>query len=262
MGGRPCSPLGPGRARRSVARALLTLLVFVDAAAQTRSPSPSPWPARCTSAIFEAVWDREVRYSGGSGCLHVDRVTTFPLIVDSASGQKEDWCAEDQYRSVRCKAQIMTLAEQPFGPPSAFEVMNAVCKGECQNYYNVSLPSIVSARRRDSHPTAAPARFPRTPAQRLMRVAAAERLSGCHCADLKSLCPRHPVDILFDVTGIRYDPSSCEFRSPHPVTQRIHRRSRDLTHAYSRRPRRLAHGVRALRMRALRADGGRVSRSA
>jgi hypothetical protein len=87
------------------------------------------------------VWDREVRYSGGSGCLHVDRVTTFPLIVDSASGQKEDWCAEDQYRSVRCKAQIMTLAEQPFGPPSAFEVMNAVCKGECQNYYNVSLPS-------------------------------------------------------------------------------------------------------------------------
>lgn len=44
-----------------------------------------------------------------------------------------------------------------------------------------------------------------------MRVAAAERLSGCHCADLKSLCPRHPVDIMFDVTGIRYDPSSCEF---------------------------------------------------
>jgi hypothetical protein len=44
-----------------------------------------------------------------------------------------------------------------------------------------------------------------------MRVDAAERLSGCHCADLKSLCPRHPVDIMFDVTGIRYDPSSCEF---------------------------------------------------
>jgi hypothetical protein len=160
------------------------------AAAAASTPSPTPRPAVCTLSIYNAVWDREMRYSGippTSGCLSVDRVTTFPRVADNATGLLEQWCAEDAFHSVACKAQIERVTYQPFGPPSAFEVMNVVCKGACMSYYN-----------------------------RYKRLQHSEYISGCTCkAAGKVQCPKHPLDILFTVTGLSYDPdfyweSTCQ----------------------------------------------------
>jgi hypothetical protein len=143
--------------------------------------------SECDEAAFNEVWDYEVRYvSGvggntfqGGGCLHVDRVTTFARVVEVLTGLKEDWCQEDSYKSVQCMDQIMKLTEMQFGPPSAFEVMNVVCKGACQDYYN-----------------------------RYKRVKNAEKNSKCACEDLKSMCPKHPNEMLCDIyPGLCYDPA-------------------------------------------------------
>jgi hypothetical protein len=141
----------------------------------------------CEEAVFGEVWDYEVRYLSGTGgntfqgggCLHVDRVTTFARVVEVLTGLKEDWCQEDSYKSVQCMDQIMKLTEMQFGPPSAFEVMNVVCKGACQDYYN-----------------------------RYKRVKNAEKNSKCKCEDLKSMCPKHPSEMLCEIyPGLCYDPA-------------------------------------------------------
>ena len=152
----------------------------------------------CEEAVFGEVWDYEVRYLSGTGgntfqgggCLHVDRVTTFARVVEVLTGLKEDWCQEDSYKSVQCMDQIMKLTEMQFGPPSAFEVMNVVCKGACQDYYN-----------------------------RYKRVKNAEKNSKCKCEDLKSMCPKHPSEMLCEIyPGLCYDPafyweSTCQPKS-------------------------------------------------
>jgi hypothetical protein len=75
--------------------------------------------------------------------------------------------------------QIMKLTEMQFGPPSAVEVMNVVCKGACQDYYN-----------------------------RYKRVKNAEKNSKCKCEDLKSMCPKHPSEMLCEIyPGLCYDPA-------------------------------------------------------
>jgi len=136
------------------------------------------------------VWDREMRYSSvppTSGCLSVDRVTTFPNVADNKTGVLEQWCAEDAYLSVTCAAQIQLATQQPFGPPSAFEIMNVICKGACMSYYN-----------------------------RYKRLKHSELVSGCTCAAANKVqCPKHPVDMLFTITGFSYDPdfyweSTCQ----------------------------------------------------
>jgi hypothetical protein len=111
------------------------------------SPAASPLPpAVCDTVSWDAAW----AYEDGGGIL--------PL-------------------QTQCKAQLLTLMQQPFGPPSAYEVMNAVCKGSCAGLK-----------------------------ARYERVRRAEFSSGCKCADLEPRCPKSPLEILCIVSGgICYD---------------------------------------------------------
>lgn len=156
----------------------------------TATPSPTPGPQACSLGYYNQIWDYEMRYQSvpvTGGCLSLDRVTTFPRVVDNVTGVLETWCAESAYLSVQCRAQIDTVTYQPFGPPSAFEVMNVVCKGQCMAYYN-----------------------------RYKRLQHSKGTSGCECGQAgKVQCPIHPLVMLFRATGLSYDPdfyweSTCQ----------------------------------------------------
>ena len=168
----------------------LLLLLPRASRAQTQSATPTPRPAVCALPVYSAVWDYEMRYRSipvTAGCLSVDRVSTSPRVVDNVTGLLEQWCPEDGYHSVMCAAQIQLATQQPFGPPSAFELMNVVCKGACMSYYN-----------------------------RYKRLKHSEYVSGCYCAKAgKVQCPKHPLELLFTITGFSYDPdfyweSTCQ----------------------------------------------------
>jgi len=75
-----------------------------------------------------------------------------------------------------CKNQILLLTQQQFGPPSAYEVMNTMCKGPCRAYYH-----------------------------RYERMIKAEQATGCSCSNIKPRCPKSPLDMLCTITGLCYD---------------------------------------------------------
>lgn len=124
--------------------------------------------------------------------LTVFIVTIVSLYVVSCSGQGEivgralsDSCDAETYLKAynyenaklfeyqaRCKAQIKTLIQQQFSPPTSFEVMNMVCKGDCRIYMS-----------------------------RLKRLFDVEQATNCSCADVHNRCPRPAQDMLCDITG-------------------------------------------------------------
>ena len=191
--GRPAPPPPPPPLSLLLLLQQLLLLLLLQpraSRAQTQSATPTPRPAVCALPVYSAVWDYEMRYRSipvTAGCLSVDRVSTSPRVVDNVTGLLEQWCPEDGYHSVMCAAQIQLATQQPFGPPSAFELMNVVCKGACMSYYN-----------------------------RYKRLKHSEYVSGCYCAKAgKVQCPKHPLELLFTITGFSYDPdfyweSTCQ----------------------------------------------------
>jgi hypothetical protein len=63
-----------------------------------------------------------------------------------------------------------------FNPPSAWEVLNAVCKGTCRDLY-----------------------------ERTLRMQAAEARTNCSCAATQVRCPQLPNSILCAGTGLCWD---------------------------------------------------------
>lgn len=80
-----------------------------------------------------------------------------------------------------CKASIRALAQQPFGPPTSFEVMNAMCKGVCRQYYENY--------------------------QRLAKVSAD---TGCSCPANAPRCPIPRTALLCHLTGLCYEEAYYE----------------------------------------------------
>jgi hypothetical protein len=115
------------------------------------------------------------------------------LLVRCASAAlvaEEEVCNYDTYREVydyeideglyereeACTAAVDNLRKQQFGPPTQWEIFNAVCKGDCRSY-----------------------------ADRISRLAAA---TDCRCeriVDTKYQCPNYPTDVLCELVGYCYD---------------------------------------------------------
>jgi hypothetical protein len=132
-----------------------------------------------------------VRWSMGAAWASYLALTC--LVARRASAAlvpEESVCNYDTYREVydyeideglyqreeACSAAIDNLRKQQFGPPTQWEIFNAVCKGDCRSY-----------------------------ADRIARLAAS---TDCRCeriVDTKYQCPNYPTDVLCNLVGYCYD---------------------------------------------------------
>lgn len=89
---------------RKICASIIVIISFchqrVVVGQASSSATPSPAATTCNAQAYAEIWKSEAEDNG--------------LLTKMAN----------------CKAQLLRLMQQPFGPPSAFEVMNAVCKGE------------------------------------------------------------------------------------------------------------------------------------
>jgi hypothetical protein len=75
-----------------------------------------------------------------------------------------------------CRVNIQSLVKQPFGPPTAFQVMNMMCKGPCRKL-----------------------------ADHVRRLDAVGKDTGCVCKEAETRCPLQRVDMLCYTTGLCYE---------------------------------------------------------
>jgi len=94
---------------------MVLLLVFMDSVqAQTTSPTPSPMPTpTMTPGLPE---EQRCNYDA------------YVQAVDFEIGEGL------AVREVQCKDSIDNLRKLQFGPPTEWEMFNAICKGECRSY--------------------------------------------------------------------------------------------------------------------------------
>lgn len=80
-----------------------------------------------------------------------------------------------------CDEQIRNVQKLMFGPPSAWFIFNAVCRGICRDY-----------------------------STRVARLAQYEALTNCTCMATQAKCPRRAVDMLCTSTGYCYNTTMYE----------------------------------------------------
>lgn len=100
------------------------------------------------------------------------------IIYDSAYGYlySSDGATPLTEWQNRCRNQILSVTQQRFGPPTAFEVMNVMCKGICRVYYDY---------------------------YQAMEILSAD--TSCICTERKAQCPIKRTDLLCRFTGLCYE---------------------------------------------------------